>query len=199
MLTAGELLLLECAIGYALDGVGEVTPERLWQPSPCAGWSLFELLVHLLDVLDIFHDSLADRFLDVDDVPVRPPVGDVVAALRTRAREVLALLSEPEPEPAAGRLAIDDRQLCASVMAQAMCLEITVHAWDVARAVGSARPIPAMLATEALAIAREIIADDIRPDLFGPAVPVPPTASPSDRLVAFLGRRPDAARPDAGS
>lgn len=189
MLTAGNLLLLEGAVGYALDNVREATADRLCLPTPCAGWNLFELLVHFHDVLDIVHVSLAAAYLDVDDVPVRPPAGDVAAAFRAKAREVLALLSEPEA--CMGAVAIDDRELRPNLMARAMCLEIAVHGWDVARALGTGRPIPAMLAAEALAIATELIAEDVRPGLFAPAVPLPATACPGDRLVAFLGRRPD--------
>lgn len=188
MLSAGNLLLLEGAIGYAVDNVRAVTADRLARPTPCAGWNLFELLAHFHDVLDIFHDSLLTGYLDVDDVPVSTPGGDVAAAFCAKAARLLALLSEPEP--ALGPVAIDDRELRPDLMAKAMCLEIAVHGWDVARTVGPGRPIPSMLATEVLRIAVEIVPDDIRPELFRPALEVPATASASDRLVAFLGRSP---------
>jgi uncharacterized protein (TIGR03086 family) len=189
MLTAGTLFLIEDALGYALDSARRVTPDRLRTPTPCLEWNLFELLVHFHDVLDIFRVSLATARLDVDDVPVLPLEGDVGAAFRGKARQVLALLAAPAAS--LGSVAVDDREVCPDTMAQAMCLEIAVHGWDLARAVGSGRPIPPLLATEALAIAADLVADDIRAELFAPAVVVPVTAGPSDRLVAFLGRHPE--------
>jgi hypothetical protein len=69
-------------------------------------------------------------------------------------------------------------------------VEIAVHGWDVARACGYNRSIPAPLAEEMLWLAAVLVTDDDRPARFAPPVALSPLASPGARLVAFLGREP---------
>ena len=68
-------------------------------------------------------------------------------------------------------------------------VEIAVHGWDVSAARGrGACPIPAALATRMLRLSPLLVAG--REGLFGVPVDVPAQASPGDRLVGYLGRRP---------
>ena len=68
-------------------------------------------------------------------------------------------------------------------------VEIAVHGWDVSAARdGEARPIPAALATRMLRLSPLLVAG--REGLFGVPVDIPAQASPGDRLVGYLGRRP---------
>jgi hypothetical protein len=60
----------------------------------------------------------------------------------------------------------------------------------VARACGLRHPIPSSLADELLDLAPLLVADADRPARFGPVVELAAPASPADRLLAFLGRRP---------
>lgn len=78
----------------------------------------------------------------------------------------------------------------AELVAAAGAVEIAVHGWDVGRACGHDRPIPEPLATEMLGLVPLVVADADRPRRFAEPVAVPAEASPGDRLVAFLGRRP---------
>jgi uncharacterized protein (TIGR03086 family) len=78
----------------------------------------------------------------------------------------------------------------AELVAGAGAVEIAVHGWDVCRACGLDRPIPDELAAEMLGLVPFIVADADRPGRFAQPVPVAADASPGDRLVAFLGRRP---------
>ena len=97
---------------------------------------------------------------------------------------------------AEGRLVtVADLPLTAAALARAGALELAVHGWDIARASGLPRPVPAALATELLRVARQLVPSPAaRHPLFGPPVTVPAEADPSDRLVAFLGRRPPGGR-----
>ena len=72
-------------------------------------------------------------------------------------------------------------------------VEIAVHGWDVSAALGGSgcgavRPIPAVLATRMLPLGPLLVAG--REGLFAVPVEVPAQASPGDRLVGYLGRRP---------
>jgi uncharacterized protein (TIGR03086 family) len=78
------------------------------------------------------------------------------------------------------------------MVAAAGAIEIAVHGWDISAACGAHQPVPPRLAAALLPLAPLLIPRASRPGLFADPVPVPETACPGDRLVAFLGRRPAA-------
>ncbi len=90
-----------------------------------------------------------------------------------------------------GDISIVDRVLTPGIVAAAGAVEVTVHGWDVARACGQDRPVPAALAEELLELCPLFVRDADRPTRFAPRVDLSRALdSPSDRLVAFLGRDP---------
>ena len=82
-----------------------------------------------------------------------------------------------------------------SLLAATGAIEIVVHGWDVARACGEDRPVPEELAWSLLTVAPVVVgAEDRtggpgRSPRFAAPYDVAPTASASERLLAFLGRR----------
>jgi uncharacterized protein (TIGR03086 family) len=90
-------------------------------------------------------------------------------------------------------LDIGDLPLPAIAMECTGAIEIAVHGWDISQACGQRRPIPDALAATLLAIAPLLIPETSRRPLFSPPVRPAAQASPGDRLVAFLGRKPPAA------
>ncbi|MFC4494196.1 maleylpyruvate isomerase family mycothiol-dependent enzyme [Streptomyces ovatisporus] len=115
---------------------------------------------------------------------------DPAAAVRSTASRLLGAWA------AAGSgcdrvVAVADLPITAAAVARAGALEIAVHGWDIARATGLPRPVPAALANELIRTARQLVPTPaLRFPLFGPPLTVPAEADPSDRLVAFLGRDP---------
>ena len=87
-------------------------------------------------------------------------------------------------------IAIADRRLTLGLMTGVGALEMAVHGWDLSRACGHCQPIPGPLATSLLYISPLLVPRTGRAPLFGPPVTVPPMATPSDQLVAYLGRNP---------
>jgi uncharacterized protein (TIGR03086 family) len=68
-------------------------------------------------------------------------------------------------------------------------VDTTTHAWDLARATGQKAEIPGELATTVLEVAQSFITDELRKRVgFEPAIPTKPDASPTTRLVCWLGR-----------
>jgi uncharacterized protein (TIGR03086 family) len=116
------------------------------------------------------------------------PEPDLAGDLRRRAARLLATCTAAEPGERL--VAIEDRELTASIVVMAGAMEIAVHGWDISAACGTDRPVPPALAAALLPIAPLLITPSIRPGLFADPVPVPGLARPGDRLVAFLGRQP---------
>jgi len=80
--------------------------------------------------------------------------------------------------------------MAAELVAVAGAVEVAVHGWDISVACGCRHPIPPTLALGMLSLSPLVVDDGMRQSLFGAPIPVSPLASPSDQLVAFLGRRP---------
>ncbi|GHF47338.1 uncharacterized protein (TIGR03086 family) [Amycolatopsis bartoniae] len=180
----GGLDLLERAVGYTLGNLRLVSAAHLSRPTPCAGWTLAQLLAHLDDSLLALHEAadLGHVTLDVPEV-----AGDPVLGLRARATGLLAAWTAAE---APDRVDVGGALLTSGILTTAGAFEVAVHGWDVAQACGSPRPLPEPLAEDLLAVAPLLLPEADRPGRFAPAVPVPPFAGASDHLLAFTGRRP---------
>lgn len=185
----GGIGLLERAIGYTLGSLLLITPDAMARPSPCVGWDLRALLRHMNDSLKALHEagdagrvelSSADSYGD--------PEADPVMTLRNRACTMLGAWTNAD-----GRdwVTIEGCPVTGGVVTATGALEITVHGWDVAQAVGQPRPIPPALAEELLPLASLLVTDADRPGRFAAPLQVSPAAAPADRLLAYLGRGTD--------
>jgi uncharacterized protein (TIGR03086 family) len=67
--------------------------------------------------------------------------------------------------------------------------DLTVHAWDLARATGGDTELDGELVTAALVFA-ETLPEDGVPGLFDPPLEIPAAATPQQRLLARYGRKP---------
>lgn len=181
---APSVALFARSAHYALDALSAVTDDDLSKPTPCTDWDLRALILHCADSADGLAELAATGELRFPTPRSDDP--DPVAVARDRLRRLLDVLESP-----AERLS-DDRLRWATTAAHAGAIEFAAHGWDVTVACGTERPIPTELASEVLDLATSLINDDRRAPQFGPMVFVPPTATPSDRFVAFLGRRPGA-------
>lgn len=187
--------LLERAIIYATRSALDVTPALLPRPTPCRGWNLDMLLRHASESLTALHDGTVTSHIAL--IPAAPdPAADPAQTFRDRAGRLLAAQAAAA---AAGRQALDigDLPLPAMAMQCAGAIEIAVHGWDISQACGQHLPIPDALAASLLAIAPLLIPQSGRHPLFSPPVVPSAQASPGDRLIAYLGRRP-AASPQRG-
>jgi uncharacterized protein (TIGR03086 family) len=180
----GGVAVLERAIAYALGGLAFVTPDALGRPTPCAAWDLRDLLAHLHDAMAALQDGAETGRVSFVAVPA---AGDVVSRVRDRAAELLGAWANADGD---ALVWVHGQPMTAPLMATAGAIEVTIHGWDVAVACGLHRPIPDDLADELLDLSEVLIRDSDRPGRFGPPVPVPATAAPGDRLLAFLGRSP---------
>ena len=202
---SGAIALLAGAISYALGVCALVRPEEMTLPTPCADWDLGALLAHLSDSMADLEIAIRTGCLDLERPPGQAD-GDPVETLRDRAAQLLCAAygyGAPGPLVVVGGL-----PLPAGLVVCTGAVEIAVHGWDVSAALGGSgrggagrggdgrggdgrgavRPIPAVLATRMLPLGPLLVAS--REGLFAVPVEVPAQASPGDRLVGYLGRRP---------
>ena len=183
--------LLEPSISYALGVVPAVTPELLSRPTPCREWDLRMLLRHASESLAAIGAGIEAGRVGLDPAAED---GDLVAdparAFRDRACQLLHAWTSSRRQRQV--IEIAGCPLAASVLVAAAALEVAVHGWDITRACGQRQPIPRTLALDLLVIAPMLVPGTGRHPLFAAPVTVAATASPSDRLAAFLGRTPRA-------
>jgi uncharacterized protein (TIGR03086 family) len=196
VVTTAGVALLERALGYTLGGLLLVTPEAMTNPTPCRDWDLRALLSHMNESLLALHEAISVGRVDLAraDVPGSPhayygdPATDPVGTLRNRGCPLIgAWANAHDPVD----IEIADRVLSPGIVAATGAVEVAVHGWDVARACGQDHPVPPTLAVELLDLSQLFVRDGDRPTRFAARLDESlDLASPSDRLVAFLGRRP---------
>jgi uncharacterized protein (TIGR03086 family) len=185
---AAGIALLEQSANYALAGLSGITDADLDRPTPCTRWNLWVLLLHVADSAEALTDLVTTGTLSLTTPP--RPDADPVTAARDRTRHMLDAVSSANHRDTLCRIA--DQALWASTAAYAGAIEFAAHGWDIATACGAERQIPAGLAADLLELSPSLITDHTRYPEFGRPVYVPRTATPSDRLVGFLGRLPNA-------
>ncbi|MEU9025022.1 TIGR03086 family metal-binding protein [Actinomadura sp. NPDC048394] len=192
MSSVETVALLERSVGYALGGLGGVTPAALGRATPCRGWDLGMLLRHTADSLDALLEAVDTGSVRLEpppgprDAPPDDPAAALVAALRSGAVRLLGAWTAADDRP----VTVGGCPMRAVMVAMTGAIELAVHGWDIGCATGSPRPIPPGLAGLLLDPAKALVTDATRDGLFAPAVPVPGTAAPADRLLAHLGRDP---------
>jgi uncharacterized protein (TIGR03086 family) len=172
--------------GRIVAGIG---PAQLSAPTPCKEWDVGTVLAHATGVISRFRWT-ALRQSAPTEAGTDHLADDFVGAYRTAAESTLAAWCRPQALEGMCRLPIG-MELPALAAAGINTVDALVHGWDLATATGQDPTLDPALATAALEFCRSAITDDIRGrGAFGAIVPVSDEASPTDRLVAFLGRQP---------
>jgi uncharacterized protein (TIGR03086 family) len=172
--------LLQGSLAYALDVVGRLAPGRLDDPTPCPGWDVRALVAHLTDSVTVLSGARTPSHAPADpDDPVSAFTEAVCLLLTRLPRRAWRAAGASGDPKSTGELAT-----------AVGAVEVAVHGWDVARACGCTRPLPAVIAVDLLELAPALVPSGTRPGLFGAPVRVLPAAAPGDRLVAFMGRSP---------
>ena len=185
----------------ALEGTGRVvarvTEDRLNAQTPCAGWDLRALLIHMAGNNNGFAEAAEGRPAD-PAVWVGEGIGDgvrdnVVGEYLKSAERVAAAFAAP---------GVLDRRLevhgfgsfPAPVAIGMHFIDYLVHGWDVARAIGVDHRLDPELCRAVLEIGAGWPPDS--PAIWGPGAPfghrvqVPEDAPPDHRMLGFLGRSP---------
>lgn len=183
---SGATALLAGAISYALAACVQVKPGEMALPTPCADWDLEALLAHLAASMADLEAAIRTGHLDLDPGQPAAPDVDPVEVLRDQAANLLFACYAHHSRDRF--VLVGGLPLPAGIVACTGAVEIAVHGWDVSAARGRGSPIPPALATRMLRLSPLLVTG--REGLFATPVQVPAQASPSDQLVAYLGRHP---------
>ena len=158
------------AMGLLVDAVDQLPSEAWDQPSNLGGWSIRDLVVHTTGSaakIVALVEGGSPGSVDSDDPAAQ------LRELAARLRDALA---------------------CADVGALQEALRfpifvLTIHAWDVYRSQHRPVELPDDLVGFCRQAVESVPEDQLRrPGLFGPAQPVSDDATPTDRLMAYVGR-----------
>jgi uncharacterized protein (TIGR03086 family) len=161
-------------------------------PSPCTDWDARGVLEHVIG----FHDVLLLRPLGAKpgrpkDDPQRRWVVTMEALDSLLARP--GLLAGPVDVPAVGNNA--PTQIDAGPLVQLLSLDVLVHTWDLARAVGAEDRLEPELCVLFLGQLPTDPAALVASGMYGPPCDVPADGDAQSVLLARLGRDPEWQRP----
>ncbi|MGH9150253.1 MAG: TIGR03086 family metal-binding protein [Acidimicrobiales bacterium] len=184
---------LEKAFGATRSVLSNVKEDQYADPTPCASWTVRDLVNHIVEGA-----NWSALCVDGGGAPDPDPThgvdyaaGDVVASYDQGASASLAAFGAP----GAGErvISLPFGELPGAMFLGIATNDVVTHGWDLATATGQTLDVDPEVATGLLAHMRNV-ADALRgPDgqgAWGPEVEVGPDASPIERLVAYLGRRP---------
>lgn len=161
-----------------------ITPEQFDGPSPCASFSVSDVLEHMTGLASGYAPAFRGE---------SPPSADAVDARGLGERFQMsmdALLDAVQSDGALERT-IDTPfgPMPGAVFARLVAFDGLIHGWDLATATSQAWNPPDNVVAEVDAFAREAITPAMRDgDTFAHETPVAPNASALNRLVAFSGR-----------
>ncbi|WP_043263776.1 TIGR03086 family metal-binding protein [Streptomyces sp. CT34] len=169
--------------------VATVRPADLRRPTPCADWTVRELLDHMVWE-NLMAASIAagsprgDHTADhLGDGPF-----DHIAAFEESARTARAVFTD------SGMLhrTFGPYEAPGGLLVQQVTVELLAHGWDLARSLGAPTDLAPEAAGEVLEAARLIYGSAPRTEgsSFAPERAAPPGATAADRLAAYLGRSP---------
>lgn len=180
-------------LAQALDDTGQliaaVTDDQWTLPTPCADWTVADLVHHLVAGNRLFARILGggsttspDR-LDTGDVPT----DQLTAAYRDSGNALFAAFDSPGAMERV--VTVPFGSVPGVVAVHLRLVEALVHGWDLAQATGQPIRFPEEVAEQELQFTRATLGD-VPPERspFGPPQPVADDRPAIDRLAACLGR-----------
>ncbi|MCO1578051.1 TIGR03086 family metal-binding protein [Crossiella sp. SN42] len=191
MLTNELLTLHRRAVLDSVAAVERVESADLKRPTPCADWTLAELLAHMTVQHHGFAAAAEGNGADTAVWRVRPLGPDPVREYRAAADRVLAAFAEEGVWEREFTLAEFGASFPAVRAIGFHLIDYVVHGWDVARALGNRYRLAPELVEVASRIAFAVPDDGDRRRAgaaFGAALPA--EGEPMERILLWLGRSP---------
>ncbi|TCN58040.1 uncharacterized protein (TIGR03086 family) [Rhodococcus sp. SMB37] len=188
-----EMLDLSPAADRMADALDEIDDDHLDRPTPCDGMPVRVLVDHVLGLSLAFEAAARKDLGALTESAPSPGAVDLPDGWRTVGRNRLDALRRAWEDPTAwsGPTRAGGLDLPGNIAGLVTLDELVVHGWDLAVATGRSYSCTPVDIAACTAFA-ESITDEQRDagGLFGPAVPVPDSASDLDRLIGLTGRDP---------
>ena len=167
-----------------------VRPHQWVAPTPCAAWDVRALVNHVVGAnrryVMLLHGATAD---DVDATRAADHLGDDPAAsFLATATEFSAAIREAGAMERTARHPAGDRT--GAQLLEMRVLDVAVHTWDLARAIGADESLDPDVVAFALALQDTFEAGRARGSFAPPPGETPADPSAQARLLHLLGRRP---------
>ncbi len=179
----GPVADLERAFDAAAAIVDAVPEDRRDASSPCADWTVADVVEHVIGGNLAVARALGPELADAPEV-----AESLAPRFRSSAEALVAAFALPDA--LSGTVTIPFGTVPAPVAVQLRTIEALVHGWDVAVASGQdPTTLPADLAEAGIAFSESVFAGQDRTQLpFAPAVTPADDAPAIDRLAGLLGR-----------
>ncbi|SDG69937.1 TIGR03086 family metal-binding protein [Klenkia brasiliensis] len=179
--------LFQRAQAQVTDLVDAVEREQ-WDAGVLPGWDVADLVAHLVAgqrglTAALAGDPTGSVPEDTEELLAGDPLGSWEDAADT------ALTAVAQPGALAGPLELPAGPVPAADHLAALTTELTVHAWDLARATGGDTRLDGELVAAGLADAQRRAGPDGLPGAYAPPVDAAADADPLVRLLAVTGRR----------
>jgi uncharacterized protein (TIGR03086 family) len=186
-----ELLeLFQRAQNQFSDRVDAVEPDQ-WDDEALPGWTVGDLVAHLVTEQLWAPPLLAGEPFDLIDGRFPEDTDDLLGTDPFTGWETAAdgaLSAFAEDDALIRTVHLERGPTPATQYILEMTADLTVHAWDLARATGGDTELDGELVTAALVFAEQLPEDGV-PGLFAPPLDVSPAAPPRARLLARFGRK----------
>ncbi|WP_328916940.1 MULTISPECIES: TIGR03086 family metal-binding protein [unclassified Streptomyces] len=167
-----------------------VTPGQLSGPTPCPDYDTRALANHLVAYTGIGMELRARREPHPDDLAGRDFTADPDWAAEYAAQLDRSVAAWADPAAWEGEIGTGEGAMPADATAGMLFLELTLHAWDLARATGQDYRADEETAALLLTVVREQAEMYRRYQGFGAPVTPPEGARDLELAVALSGRDP---------
>lgn len=169
------------------DLVAGVKADQWDDPTPCASWSVRDLVNHVVGGGTVFAAGFRGETVEGDPDNMPDLLGDdAVAAWDRVVADFEAAVSAPGAMDR--EITLPFATLPAQVALDIATFDLLVHAWDLARATGQSFDPPDDVVAAGRQVADTIVDGFRDGNTFTDATDAPPDASPMDQLAAFCGR-----------
>ena len=179
----------EGAVQLMLPTLAGISADQLSASTPCAEWTVQNLITHNIKVADyahgIFQGNNTTNPMEVDDPLPSQGARDAFAAGTSR---VLALLKSTSDLNQVVETPFGPMPIASFVMFPT--LDIVIHKWDLANGTGQDTSLDAGLSEACYGVMQMGAEMGRQAGVFGPEIEVSVTASFQDKLLALSGRQP---------
>ncbi|WP_183097518.1 TIGR03086 family metal-binding protein [Nocardioides pelophilus] len=174
--------------------VTSVTDDQLAAPTPCADYSVGDLVDHIGGLAIAFAGAARKQPVPGSEQGGSGDASRLEPGRRDQIDRDLAGLAEAWRDPAAydGETEAGGIAMPAPIAASVALNEVVVHGWDLATGLG----LPFSARDEDVAACMAFAepfsspgSEEMRGDAFGPVVLVPEDAPPLERLLGMMGRK----------